>query len=130
MLLSHSLNDPQRVTAGLRREHAPGDGRDQRADHDPARVVDREPVHPGAIALRRRPRRSALGRTAWAQDCAIVTVAHRISTARDAGRVVVLEAGRIAEQGAPGDLVSAGGRFAALAALDEAGWDWSGPTGP
>jgi ATP-binding cassette subfamily B multidrug efflux pump len=70
--------------------------------------------------------RSALTRTAWAQGCAVVTVAHRISTARDADRVVVMEAGRIVEQGAPGDLVSAGGRFAALAALDEAGWDWSG----
>jgi ABC-type multidrug transport system fused ATPase/permease subunit len=70
--------------------------------------------------------RSALTRTAWAQGCAVVTIAHRISTARDADRVVVMEAGRIAEEGAPGDLVKAGGRFAALAALDEAGWDWSG----
>lgn len=70
--------------------------------------------------------RSALTRTAWAQGCAVVTVAHRISTARDAGRVAVMEAGRIVEQGTPGDLVNAGGRFAALAALDEAGWDWSG----
>ena len=77
--------------------------------------------------------RSALARTAWAQGCASLTVAHRISTARDADRVAVMEAGRIVEQGAPGDLVSAGGRFAALAALDEAGWDWSGAparTGP
>ena len=70
--------------------------------------------------------RSALTRTAWAKGCAVVTVAHRISTARDADRVVVLQAGRIVEQGAPADLVSAGGRFAAVAALDEAGWDWSG----
>jgi ATP-binding cassette, subfamily B, multidrug efflux pump len=69
--------------------------------------------------------RSALTGTAWARGCAVVTVAHRISTARDADRVVVLEAGRIAEQGAPDDLVNAGGLFAALAALDEAGWDWS-----
>ena len=70
--------------------------------------------------------RSALTRTAWAQGCAVVTIAHRISTARDADQVIVMEAGRIAEQGAPDDLVKAGGRFAALAALDEAGWDWSG----
>ena len=69
--------------------------------------------------------RSALSRTAWARGCAVVTVAHRISTARDADRVVVMQAGRIVEHGAPADLVSAGGRFAALAALDEAGWDWS-----
>lgn len=70
--------------------------------------------------------RSALTRTAWARGCAVVTVAHRMSTARDADRVVVMEAGQVVEQGAPGDLVNAGGRFAALAALDEAGWDWSG----
>ena len=74
--------------------------------------------------------RSALTRTAWAQGCAVITVAHRISTARDADRVVVMHAGRIAEQGAPADLVTAGGRFAALAALDEAGWDWSGGHAP
>jgi ATP-binding cassette subfamily B protein len=70
--------------------------------------------------------RSALTRTAWAKSCTVVTVAHRISTARDADRVVVMQAGRIVEHGAPGDLARAGGHFAALAALDEAGWDWSG----
>ena len=70
--------------------------------------------------------RSALARSAWARGCAILTVAHRISTARDADRVIVMEAGRIIEQGAPGDLIGAGGRFAALSALDEAHWDWSG----
>ena len=70
--------------------------------------------------------RSALNRTAWLRGCAVLTVAHRISTARDADRVIVMEAGRIVEHGAPGDLFSAGGRFAAHAALDEAHWDWSG----
>jgi ATP-binding cassette subfamily B protein len=72
--------------------------------------------------------RSALARTAWASGCAVLNVAHRISTARDADRVVVMEAGRIVEEGAPGELIDAGGRFAALAALDEAGWEWSGTT--
>jgi ATP-binding cassette subfamily B multidrug efflux pump len=67
----------------------------------------------------------ALTRTARAQGCAVLTVAHRISTARDADRVLVMEGGRIVEQGPPADLIDAGGRFAALAALDEAGWDWS-----
>jgi ATP-binding cassette subfamily B protein len=69
--------------------------------------------------------RSALTRTAWAKGCAVLTVAHRISTARDADRVVVLDSGRIVEEGRPEDLIAAGGRFAALAALDEAGWDWT-----
>lgn len=72
--------------------------------------------------------RAALARTAWARGCAVLTVAHRISTARDADRVVVMEAGRIVEEGAPGELISRAGRFAALAALDEAGWEWSGTT--
>lgn len=74
--------------------------------------------------------RSALARTAWAKGCAVITVAHRISTVRDADRVVVLDAGRIVEQGTPRELLAVGGQFAALAALDEAGWDWSdGPLG-
>jgi ATP-binding cassette subfamily B protein len=68
--------------------------------------------------------RAALSRTTWSKGCAVVMVAHRISTARDADRVIVMEAGRIVEEGAPGDLVATGGRFAALAALDEAGWSW------
>jgi energy-coupling factor transporter ATP-binding protein EcfA2 len=56
------------------------------------------------------------------------TVAQRISTARDADRVLVMEAGRIVEEGSPADLIDAGSRFAALAGLDEAGWDWSDTT--
>lgn len=68
--------------------------------------------------------RSALARTTWSKRCAVIVVAHRISTARDADRVVVVESGRIVEEGAPGTLVASGGRFAALAALDEAGWSW------
>lgn len=41
--------------------------------------------------------RAALTKMAWARHCAVITVAHRISTARDADRVAVLEAGRIIE---------------------------------
>ncbi len=55
---------------------------------------------------------------------AIVTVAHRLSTARDADRVIVLAAGRILEQGPPAHLLAAGGLFAALCAIEDAGWDW------
>jgi ATP-binding cassette subfamily B protein len=68
--------------------------------------------------------RAALSRATWSKGCAVVMVAHRISTARDADRVVVMEAGRVVEEGKPGDLVATGGRFAALTALDEAGWSW------
>ena len=68
--------------------------------------------------------RAALADSAWSKGCAVVMVAHRISTALDSDRVVVMEAGRVVEEGTPGGLVAAGGRFAALAALDEAGWSW------
>ena len=55
---------------------------------------------------------------------AAITVAHRLSTARAADRVVLLEAGRIVEEGPPTVLIQQGGRFAALVELEEAGWDW------
>ena len=55
---------------------------------------------------------------------AAITVAHRLSTARAADRVIVLDDGRIIEQGTPEQLIQRGGRFAALVELEEAGWNW------
>ncbi len=55
---------------------------------------------------------------------AILTVAHRLSTAREADRVIVLENGRILEMDTPDELIRSGGRFAALLELEAAGWDW------
>ena len=55
---------------------------------------------------------------------AVITVAHRLSTAREADRVLVLEAGQVAEEGSPEELVRQGGRFAAMVELEAAGWDW------
>lgn len=55
---------------------------------------------------------------------AVVTVAHRLSTAREADRVVLFQAGQIVEEGSPAELVRRGGRFAALLALEAAGWEW------
>jgi len=58
------------------------------------------------------------------QRRAVLTVAHRLTTARAADRVIVVEAGRIVEEGPPEELVRRGGRFAALVELEVAGWDW------
>jgi ATP-binding cassette subfamily B multidrug efflux pump len=54
----------------------------------------------------------------------VVTVAHRLATAQEADRVLVLEAGQIVEAGPPDELIRRGGRFAALLELEAAGWDW------
>jgi ATP-binding cassette, subfamily B, multidrug efflux pump len=54
----------------------------------------------------------------------LLTVAHRLATAREADRVIVLEAGSIVEEGPPGELIRRGGRFATLVELEAAGWDW------
>ncbi|GAA3704205.1 ABC transporter ATP-binding protein [Zhihengliuella alba] len=53
--------------------------------------------------------RLAAGRTT-------LTIAHRLSTVVAADQVAVLDAGRIVERGAPGELLAAGGAFARLAA--------------
>jgi ATP-binding cassette subfamily B multidrug efflux pump len=43
-----------------------------------------------------------------------IVIAHRLSTVASMDRIVVMAAGRIVEQGAPVDLLSAGGAYAAL----------------
>ena len=45
-----------------------------------------------------------------------VTIAHRLSTVRDADQIVVIDHGRILESGTHAALLGAGGRYAALAA--------------
>ena len=68
--------------------------------------------------------RQALEQESSLHRRAVLTVAHRLSTARAADRVILLESGRILEMGTPDELVEKGGRFAALLELEAAGWDW------
>jgi ATP-binding cassette subfamily B protein len=67
---------------------------------------------------------SALRSGVLGRQRGLLTVAHRLATAREADRVIVLDGGKIAEEGSPGDLIRQGGRFAALVELEAAGWDW------
>jgi ABC-type multidrug transport system fused ATPase/permease subunit len=45
-----------------------------------------------------------------------VVIAHRLSTVAEADRLVVLDRGRVVEQGSPAALLAGRGMFAALAA--------------
>lgn len=68
--------------------------------------------------------RASLRRDAYNAQRAVLIVTHRLATACEADRVLVLDDGRIVEQGPPEDLIRRGGRFAALLAMEAAGWDW------
>ena len=71
---------------------------------------------------------AALRSSVLSRGCGVLTVAHRLATALQADRVVVLDKGRIVEQGPPSTLAVGGGQFAVLLELEAAGWDWrSGP---
>jgi ATP-binding cassette, subfamily B, bacterial MsbA len=53
-------------------------------------------------------------------------VAHRLSTIEHADRVIVMERGRIVEQGAPAQLLAQGGAYARLHHRGE----WTGEADP
>jgi ATP-binding cassette subfamily B protein len=48
------------------------------------------------------------------EDKTALLISHRFSTVRMANRIVVLEGGRVAEQGSHEKLLSQGGRYAAM----------------
>jgi ATP-binding cassette subfamily B multidrug efflux pump len=68
--------------------------------------------------------RAALRAAVMGSGRAVLTVAHRLATAQEADRVLVLEAGQMVEEGPPEELIRRGGRFTALLELEAAGWDW------
>jgi ABC-type multidrug transport system fused ATPase/permease subunit len=84
-------------------------------------VVDRA----GDAAFRR-----ALHERVLPGGTAVLTVAHRLATARQADHVLLIDDGRVVEQGEPHVLLSTGSRFADLVALEEAGWDWQDDPDP
>jgi ABC-type multidrug transport system fused ATPase/permease subunit len=49
-----------------------------------------------------------------AEGRTVLSVSHRLSLAARADRVVVLDGGRVVEQGPPGELLAAGGAYARL----------------
>ncbi|WP_433244288.1 ABC transporter ATP-binding protein [Actinomadura nitritigenes] len=56
---------------------------------------------------------------ALAEGRTTITIAHRLSTVRDADQIVVLDHGRVAERGTHAELLAAGGLYTALVSRDE-----------
>ena len=54
----------------------------------------------------------------------VIVIAHRMRTVENADKVVVLKDGVVAEQGSPAELMTAGGEFARMVALQKESADW------
>ena len=58
------------------------------------------------------------------KDKTVMVIAHRIRTVANADKIVVLDGGRVAEQGAPAELMAKGGLYARMAALQTESAKW------
>lgn len=58
-------------------------------------------------------------------DKTVIVIAHRMRTVMNADKVVVLDGGRVVEQGSPQDLLARGGLFARMVRLQSESADWS-----
>ena len=54
----------------------------------------------------------------------VLVIAHRMRTVAGADKIVVLDGGRVAEQGAPAELMAKGGLYARMAALQTESAKW------
>ena len=57
----------------------------------------------------------------------VMVIAHRMRTVMNADKVVVLEEGRLVDQGSPADLMTKDGLFARMVNLQSESADWSLP---
>ncbi len=55
----------------------------------------------------------------------VIVIAHRMRTVMAADHVAVLDGGRVAEQGAPDELMAAGDLFARMVRLQRESADWA-----
>ena len=63
--------------------------------------------------------------TELCRDKTAIVIAHRLNTVMNADKIVVLDAGRVAETGTPAELVAANGLFARMVATADATGVWS-----
>ena len=68
--------------------------------------------------------KAALERYLHERNGAVLTIAHRLSTALQADYLIVLDEGEVVEEGTPQELLARGGRLASLWELETAGWEW------